>query len=293
MSTPFLEQKSQSPAIFFSETNILPSSPQETNESYIEIHQRFAKTAYGHKLKDGKVRYDDWRNPNVSKPRWEHLLGSDVNNLDHLHWTYRLTRAILQMCPDATFSPEQIDDLLLAAVVHDWGEGIVGDVTYGDKTAEQLKNEGKALETIIHEMFESNPELEARAQHVAEEIVHTENTPLGKVFKTIERIGYLRTGLRAWKLVQQDDRLSLSEKSSLQVVAHNVLANQISTLLSTTTEFAGFDSLISDLLDKDKTSITEAFPLLHYRQVDLQYPEEKREKLRGKFQASRSAWQLR
>jgi len=63
-------------------------------------------------------------------------LGADVNNLTHLTLTYGLARSFVlhQEEADPNFlTNQEKETLLTAALIHDWAEAIVGDLSWMKK----------------------------------------------------------------------------------------------------------------------------------------------------------------
>ena len=176
----------------------------EAGPDLFDIHRAFAETEYGQTLA-AKVRYERYKPADVSNERWAELLGADVNNLTHMPLTYGLTRSMVHALRESqpgflTTNEEQL--LLTAALIHDWGEALVGDITYSDKTADDEIEESRQLDSILNE-FSAHEAAEVQdliAQAKAE-VIFSPESRLGHVFNTVERVGYMRTALRAAKHV--------------------------------------------------------------------------------------------
>jgi len=174
-----------------------------THSEIYEIHKSFAETEFGEKLSEN-VRYDKYRPNHISKLEWAQLLGADVNNLTHMPLTYGIARAFIN---DARNSqPDLLNDqeeklLLIAAISHDWAESITSDISFGDKTATDDDEEQAAFERNLASFYEGEDfELVDQARR---EIVFDHDSKLGELLNAIERIGYLRTALRANQLLNE------------------------------------------------------------------------------------------
>ncbi|QQS44387.1 hypothetical protein IPM65_02185 [Candidatus Roizmanbacteria bacterium] len=223
---------------------------------FTDLHRLFAETSYGKTLAP-RVRYGRYRPTSISEEEWRNALGADVNNLEHMRLTYGLARQFIRyqnMYGEDVLSRPDQEDLLLAAVSHDWGEAVVGDVMFDLKTVEVENDESSAIRGIIHEMFgNGGDELPERVERVICEVVENRDTRLGQMFRVIEQIGYLRTGLNAFDLSQQIDNPDF--RDGLQWAASNVLQNQIPSLLQAAERYPAVFFFLSENADL----ITEAF----------------------------------
>ncbi len=163
-----------------------------------QIYRDFSETEYGETLA-GNIRYGRYKPESVTNEEWELLLGPDVNNLKHLHLTYELTRQFVRDLKE-TLTDQEKEDLLLTAIVHDWAEAIVGDHTYDLKTADIETQELVEIKKMTAGMYgEDNESLVQRIHIVTDTILKDTDSKLGKMFNAVERVGYLRTALRAWR----------------------------------------------------------------------------------------------
>jgi cytochrome c1 len=134
---------------------------------------------------------------------WERLLGRDVNNLEHMSLTHGIAVAFIRFSeqhqPDL-LSEEEKESLLLTAVIHDWGEAIRGDVSYSDKTNEEESQEQRDFMTVVNSVGHASFTKEEilRAKEIA---FDHEGSKLGKMFFAIEQLGYMRTAIKAARIV--------------------------------------------------------------------------------------------
>lgn len=255
----------------------------------MEIHKEFEKTDFGQTLA-GRVRYERYKPVDATNERWTKLLGADVNNLTHLTLTYGLTQDFIRttgkLQPDY-LNVEDEELLQVAALIHDWAEAIVGDVSFGDKTAENEKEEQAAFESHLAEFYTGDAtELVNRARR---EVVfdHTGESKLGKVFNAIERVGYLRTALRATTHVLNGDAPDCD--SGLRWLVADVFSQQPTVLM----EYAETFLPIKQYLQNQSEMISRAFALTEHGgdTVFDNYPPEQREIKRSQFGQSYLAWQ--
>lgn len=181
--------------------------------SFREIHTVFTQSRYGEILK--KIdRFAPFKPSGVSSQEWRKHLGADVNNLAHLPLSLGLTRQFLDHCDqprngwkgeipsESQFSPEEKQLLLFTAITHDWGEAEIGDIPLPLKTKSDEDKEMLILRKQVKELLgerECDLNCEDLATQVEEVLTH-KNEKLGKAFNAIENIGYVRTGLRAYRV---------------------------------------------------------------------------------------------
>ncbi len=179
--------------------------------TFEKIYELFANSHYGEKLRQA-IRYGPYKPSEVVSEEWVEILGPDVNNLEHLSFTLSLTRDFLRqslnphlswekpVSNDAQFDEEEQEILCLTAVIHDWGEAVVGDIPWGDKNSSHAEAELKVLRRQINELCNGRFEVLISKMNMAAEIALSgENIKLGQAFNAIEMIGYGSTALRAWK----------------------------------------------------------------------------------------------
>lgn len=288
---------------------------------FLDIHRSFAETPMGQALAT-KARYDRYRPDSIPPAEWERLLGRDVNNLEHMPLTLELAQSFLknmmtadsptethepsapkprelahfrQATPrnaekpndwlDAEFSPREIQIILLTAIVHDWAEAdpALGDITYDLKKDTDEKKESQILVLMLRNQLGDilSPETLESVHKTA-----TDKTGrLGEAFNIIERIGYLRTALSAWRAT--DNPIHSEELiESLKWLCSNVLANQIPALLKL---FPNYDG-VRLFLDTAAPLINDAFEQIPDSLFD-HYPEGERETQRNKYLAAKTAWE--
>ena len=178
--------------------------------SFDEIYELFAGSSYGEKLRQ-RVRYEPYKPEEVSNEEWVRILGPDVNNLEHLKTTLAIANEFIYLARhphpewqsgEVNFSPEEEELLCLTAVIHDWGEAVVGDILWHRKTSESdARKEFAALHKIIEELCRPRYEgLLMEKIYLAADIAFLrEDNTLNQVFNAIEHIGYANNVFRAWK----------------------------------------------------------------------------------------------
>lgn len=245
--------------------------PQEF--SHVELYEAFALTSYGQTLA-GNVRYHNFQPEHVSNEEWVELLGEDVDNLRHLSLTMRQTEEFVETCNHwsvtrpgqvdtlALFEPEEARLLLITAAMHDWGEAIKGDVTFHDKQEQDEIEEAEAFRLIVSQLLPEDkyPGFNTEtATHVLEILdpKNREGNKLGQAFNAIERVGYMKTALRAYEL-SFEEKLDPVVRAHMAVLTRDVFANQVETLV----EYAKVYPAVDLFLKEEARRISEAFGIL-------------------------------
>ncbi len=260
---------------------------------FLDIHRAFAETPMGKAL-DTKPRYDRYKPESIPPPEWERLLGRDVNNLKHMPLTFELAQSFVKNMTttdtptdgsDVRFSASEIQIILLTAIVHDWAEAdpSLGDISYDLKLDEHEKKESQILILMLRNQLGGILSLETL------DTVHKTATDktgkLGEAFNAIERIGYLKTALKAWQEQEVDNPYRSTDSDSLAWLCSNVLANQIPALLKLLPRYEG----VRRALDASSPIINRAFENIT-DSIFNHYPEADREAQRKKYLDAKKAW---
>lgn len=245
-------------------TNSIPMNGHSI--SFGQVHELFAESSFGQSLAQN-IRFKRYKPEGYSNKDWINLLGADVNNLQHMPLTLGISRGFLQHCEAAfpikfpntnayTFSLDEKVDIQLAAIMHDWGEAIVSDTMFDLKTSEHEKKEGVAIRSIFGTVLHTRKNLHYHAEKVIRNVVENKNSHEGRAFNAIERIGYMRTGLRAY---EQSLRFSADPElqNALQWCANNVIFNQIPALIGYSQIYPPVDTYLA----KNSKRITAAFTI--------------------------------
>lgn len=260
---------------------------------FSEIIKKFSSTEWGEKLRSN-IRYTKHKPEKIKNESWNKILGGDINNLDHLVVTKGLTSSFLKGCDnpgkeweekipeEAHFSPEEQQILLLTATVHDWAEAIKGDISYYEKTEQDNYEEMWELRAMINKILgeilekEKKEEIEKLAERVVEILTHTDSK-LGKAFNAIERVGYVRTSLRAYN---ESEKANEKLKVPLKNMACRVMPDQVRVLM----DYAKIYPPVSNYIKHHKKIIDKIF-------VDGENPEIRTSI--PKFEESKKKWLAR
>ncbi len=218
---------------------------EEINETIFAVHNTFAATEYGEKLSQS-IRYEKYNIAHLTNEEWVRLLGADVNNLTHMPLTYGITQDFIR--ETARQQPDRLSSmdkslLGVAAMIHDQGEAIVGDISYGDKTEADEAEEKLQLESNLDVFCPniSKPMRETIVQ-ARDEIVFDSSSRLGRMFNAIERVGYVRTALRAAHHVQA--QTAGEAETGLRWIVADVFNNQLIKLLEYATDYPAVNSYL-------------------------------------------------
>ena len=224
------------------------------NVAFSELNKKFAVTHYGEKLRSN-IRYGPFKPSELSNAQWEKILGADVNNFNHLNLTLGLAKSFLSGCekpqkkwegkvPEkAIFTVKEKEALLLTAAVHDWGEAVIGDIPFPDKKKSDEELEMIYLRQIVHEVVgEGRYQKECdKLADTVESVLTGKDGKLSKAFSAIERVGYARTGFRAWNSSRTH---SGKVKESLEHMGLQVVTDHLPTIVAHGEHYPPVDSFV-------------------------------------------------
>ncbi len=258
---------------------------EETDIIY-SIYFTFAETEYGRRLAN-QIRYAKYNTSNLPNSRWVSLLGVDVNNLWHMPLTYSLTKKFTNDTNKKQpkyFNKDEERLLLVAAIVHDQGESIVDDISFGDKTIDHEEKEKQAFDKYFDDFTSGlSNKTKQLIRKAKDEIVFDSTTKLGEAFNVIERLGYVRIAIRANRIIQHDQ--AGPAESGLRWLIADVLANQAKPILSYSKKYA----VVQDYLDKDAGDIGQAFNLITDKDFN-NYASDTISNKKNQFQQAKSSW---
>jgi 5'-deoxynucleotidase YfbR-like HD superfamily hydrolase len=251
------------------------------NDKYIEIFNLFASTEFGKKL-ENSIRYERYKPQHITKNQWQEVLGDDVNNLRHM---LVILNIVDELQEKIKIGPEQMHLLKIAAVTHDWGEAIIGDVTYEKKTELLEDQEGQALKMIAEEIV-NNKDTKTEILETLKEVIFNPTSQTGEIFNIIERIGYLNTAILAFeKSVEcsdNDSNLSLS----LQWLTNNTIIRQLDFMIQKSRKH----EFLKDYLKTNKNKIDSIFRKLDSESFKLYETKDQVSEAQATFKMSRQVW---
>lgn len=262
------------------------TATQELSEDVFAIHEAFAATEHGEILAN-KIRYEKYNLAQLANEEWIGLLGADVNNLTHMPLTYGLAKSFIRETErEGAVYLNEADQLLLkvAAIIHDQGESIVGDISFGDKTEDDEAEEKLQFEQNLESFCPgATIEMKKLIVRARDEVVFDSTTKVGKVFNAIERVGYIRTALRASTHVQNET--AGNAEPGLRWIIADVFSNQPVKLI----EYAGEYPAVRNYLLHQRDKITAAFGVVKPEDFE-NYGANQRVK-ETQFQEAYIAWQ--
>jgi hypothetical protein len=247
---------------------------QELAPDIAGIHSAFAETEYGRRAAES-IRYERYNLEGSSHEEWVALLGPDVNGLTHGPLTRQLAKSFIRH--SQYLQPGLLNDseemlLEVTAIAHDWGEAIkgIGDTTYSDNTDEKKNKEKAELLANLDSFYEGGTDdvrelILTGIQEVA--FNSGGNEKLARVFNAIERVGYVRTALRAAEVINSGQYPE--HDAGLRWLIADVFANQIAKL----DEYAGDYAVVDLYLINQHHVISEAFKMIGYEEF-LNYENE-------------------
>jgi hypothetical protein len=261
----------------------------EPTNKLVSIHHAFAETDFGKKL-GANIRYATYKPDGVSNERWRELLGVDVNNLGHLQLSGNLAKSFIRdmdLHQPGYFEGDERDVLEVALITHDWAESVVGDINYGDKTSDDEAEERAQFEQNLAAFFTGKEErLEQLIKRALDEVIFSPDTKLGIAFNAIERVGYVRTALRAAERVSSDEAGDCED--GFRWLVADVLARHTSKLI----EYADVLPPVKTYLDNQEDRISEAYGIID-DDVFWNYPEDKRWEIHANFHTGKRDWDSR
>ena len=239
-------------------------------EQITRIRQEISHSSYGQTL-NNSPRWERFNLDNLPLDEWQKILGPDANNLRHMRLTDFITIGFVnlqnQVYPDY-FNQKEINLLRITANIHDLPEAITGDKNFELKTNDDETSELKNMIFIVNDINIINNN-QTTKQIVG--ILEDKNSKLGKAFNVIERVGYFRTGIKAWKKTKNQNEQTTN---GLCWLSHNVFLNQIPALIDYSQDFA----LAEYALHFHKQEITQIFndiPTTSFDNYDLNEKETK------------------
>jgi hypothetical protein len=249
-----------------------------------EIHRTFAESPHGQKLA-GQVSYGRYKPDSVSNERWQRLLGADVNNLHHLPLTHGLMTSMIKhikLDHPTLLRPGEARILQVAAITHDWAEAVVGDINYSSKTNADEEKEAAVFDGII----ESWPE------EIHEELLSAADVVFGRdtgrphlitIFNFVERIGYMRTALRASDKIVSGQ--AGDSHDGLRWLVTDVMANTLGHMATNSGMYRPVDRYLTGVADRVDVALGHADEA-----VFANYPESERSVMIVKYTNSTAAW---
>jgi hypothetical protein len=250
----------------------------------VDIYNTFKLTKYGEKLAH-EVRYEKYKPSSISNDEWIKILGPDVNNLEHMLVTYELSRTFIKTSLSNDFTEQESEVLLTSALIHDWAEAIVGDVSFGDRNADIDAKEVYVFHKHLSKFYTGkNPNHLKLIKDAAKDVIFNHESKLGKAFNAIERLGYLNTSIRAYHQLAND--LSGELNDGLSWLIADVLCNQITSLI----KYSDIYQAVETFLNENAGIISKQIALTDENNHIFQKYGDREQEKRGQFEDVKKAW---
>lgn len=192
------------------------------------VHLEFAKLEECALLGNNPPRYHGFLWEDVD--RFREYFGPDVDPIEH--GRHQAETVAIPFVEADYFTVEEGNLLVLTNLVHDYHEGVTGDILYPDKTVESDRAELEVSQNILKKFM--TPELVEQIGKVMGDFEG--ETRLGRAFSAIEQIGYCTTGLKAWRGRSRQD-FTPEERGKCYSMGKNVVQGSSEALEGYQKEF--------------------------------------------------------
>lgn len=177
-----------------------------------QLYRDLGQNEYGQILQDN-VRFGRFKPDDIDNETWVHVLGKDVNNLEHMEHTAGITAWYIFESERLGYPMRREDQatLMMTAWTHDFAEAIDGDIPDPHKvhSEEEHAKERRSWLRVMGSVS-STPEL----MGVAIFPVMFGEVDIARDFRAIEVIGYHDTALKAR---EQAHAMELDKKAPDQI----------------------------------------------------------------------------
>jgi hypothetical protein len=174
---------------------------------YDELFDRYRQSPFGLHHAKQTPRYAQRYTYDHSRTLID--LGDDVHPVEHMQHTHDAITQPFVIAQAHELTPREVVVMRLGTFLHDMGEcthpqlanhgELIGDTAYGEKLDGEETNEQRLRRHIVQELW---PEVPADLLVEIDEMIMDPDSKLGHMFNTIERLGYLETGLNAAKVIK-------------------------------------------------------------------------------------------
>lgn len=196
------------------------------------LYKKMEQTEHGQRLQVSP-RWSRFKEENTSLDEWVRLIGRNGNNLEHMLFIYNRTKLAIKSVllndeHEISFQKSDIQPFLIAALIHDLAEAVVGDIPLPDKTNEHEEEEKQVFRVLIKDLLDKkeNSDCPVHICSVTQErvinILFGEDR-LSKLFHMVEVSAYLTDAKRAWQSRKKSD--SKQQREKLVAMAHDSFTN--------------------------------------------------------------------
>lgn len=175
---------------------------------YDELFDRYKESRFGLHHAKQPPRFSQHYTYDYSQTLID--LGDDVHPVKHMKHTHDTITQPFVIAQFYELTPREVVILRLGTLIHDMGECTFqelaqlgeprGDTSYGEKVDGEEAIEKKFRDYIIKELW---PEIPVDLLDEMNKMVMNDNSRLGRMFNSIERLGYLESGLKAAKVAKK------------------------------------------------------------------------------------------
>lgn len=196
-----------------------------------------------HLLQANDPRYGKWLWDN--KQKFREWFGDDVDPVEHgRHQAEHIAIPLIEYQNregGQMFTDREAKLLVLTNLVHDYHEGITGDLPAPDKTEDFHKMELRANQEIISKFMDGF--LVMDIEKVMGDFEG--KTFVGRAFNAVENLGYFETGIKAW-LFKDHPALSVEERGKCYAMGNQVISASVEALEPYRNEFPYVDKVLWD-----------------------------------------------
>jgi hypothetical protein len=201
------------------------------------VERDFAQLPEHTLLQENDPRYGKWLWED--KQKFKEWFGDDVDPVEHgRHQAEHVAIPLIehQEKYGNSFTWREAKLLVMSNIVHDYHEGITGDLPAPEKTEEFHALELEANQHILDKFLDK-----ALTNDIRKVMGDFEGkTVVGRAFNAIENLGYFETGIKAWYF-KDHPALSAEEKGKSYSMGLNVVRASVQSLEAYRQEFPYVD----------------------------------------------------
>lgn len=178
----------------------------------------------------GSPRFDIFMHEGTTPEQWIGWLDTDFDNRQHLVKTAFLSAGI---CEIEGVDEDTTHAVVLTSLVHDAAESVVGDRNIHKKQAGDDEEEVAILESMVADgrLNITVDEFEIVCAVMLDKHGEQCQTEAGKLFDMSEIVGYIHSGVTAWRTAHDTgNNVPLEQRELLKLLPVQVFARQLNLL---------------------------------------------------------------
>lgn len=286
-----------------------PESAGITTEipSVVDLHQAFVESRY-YELAESVVRGEHNKPEDVTPEEWVGLLGPDMLLATHGLYQYEavvkpfLLQSVNSLDANGRFTLEEMSDIAVATIIHDFHETEDGDTSDERKVAGSETTDAEKSRRIAHETIDSSPDLQPHSEQlhpavdraVDNVLLGLKTTKPGQAFRITEKHAYLISGNTAW--LQHRKRSVRPEHAELTAglkkFGVSTVFNHVPDLLAVVDTHPATDAFLARRAPLIETIFRREFEdiLVFYHPHEHEGVRQKHAKAHSLWKQSRYAW---